>query len=116
MAEITTEKEKQKERPVGFTDGAYIPRSQTPNMPRVIPNAPEPEKREQMKKEVKAQKKEYKAYLKESAKELKEKEDQTGFHTNHEDVIMSPVSGCHNGPWLAGYGLAFLRREDEPLS
>lgn len=47
MAEITTEKEKQKERPVGFTDGAYIPRSQTPNMPRVIPNAPEPEKREQ---------------------------------------------------------------------
>jgi len=35
--------------------------------------------------------------------------------TNHEAVIMSPVSGCHNGPWLAGYGLAFLRREDEPL-
>lgn len=35
--------------------------------------------------------------------------------TNHESVIMSPVSGCHNGPWLAGYGLAFLRREDESL-
>lgn len=35
--------------------------------------------------------------------------------TNHEAVIVSPVSGCHNGPWLAGYGLAFLRREDEPL-
>ena len=46
-------------------------------------------------------------------KELKEKEDQAGFYTNHEDVIMSPVSGCHNGPWLAGYGLVFLRREDE---
>ena len=36
-----------------------------------------------------------------------------GIRTNHEDVIMSPVSGCHNGPWLAGYGLAFLRRADE---
>ena len=46
---------------------------------------------------------------------LKEIEDRLGLHTNHEDVIMSPVSGCHNGPWLAGYGLAFLRREDEPL-
>ena len=38
-----------------------------------------------------------------------------GIQTNHEAVIMSPVSGAHNGPWLAGYGLAFLRREDEPL-
>ena len=46
---------------------------------------------------------------------LKEIEDKQGLHTNHEDVIMSPVSGCHNGPWLAGYGLAFLRRADEPL-
>ena len=46
---------------------------------------------------------------------LKEIEEKQGLHTNHEDVIMSPVSGCHNGPWLAGYGLAFLRREDEPL-
>lgn len=35
--------------------------------------------------------------------------------TNHEAVIMSPVCGSHNGPWLAGYGLAFLRRDDEPL-
>ena len=42
-------------------------------------------------------------------------EEKYGIKTNHEDVIMSPVSGCHNGPWLAGYGLAFLRREDEPL-
>ena len=34
---------------------------------------------------------------------------------NHEDVIMSPVSGSHNGPWLAGYGIVFNRRADEPL-
>ena len=46
---------------------------------------------------------------------LKEMEEKHGVQTNHEDVIMSPVSGCHNGPWLAGYGLAMLRREDEPL-
>lgn len=46
---------------------------------------------------------------------LVEIEKKYDIHTNHEDVIMSPVSGCHNGPWLAGYGLAFLRREDEPL-
>ncbi|MBO4276776.1 MAG: DegV family protein [Clostridia bacterium] len=46
---------------------------------------------------------------------LKEIEPKYGVQTNHEAVIMSPVSGCHNGPWLAGYGVAFLRREDEPL-
>ena len=46
---------------------------------------------------------------------LKEIEPKYGIQTNHEAVIMSPVSGCHNGPWLAGYGVAFLRREDEPL-
>ena len=46
---------------------------------------------------------------------LKQIEPKYGIQTNHEAVIMSPVSGCHNGPWLAGYGLAFLRREDEPL-
>lgn len=46
---------------------------------------------------------------------LMEIEKKYGIQTNHEPVIMSPVSGCHNGPWLAGYGLAFLRREDEPL-
>ena len=46
---------------------------------------------------------------------LEEIEVKYGIKTNHESVIMSPVSGCHNGPWLAGYGLAFLRREDEPL-
>lgn len=42
-------------------------------------------------------------------------EKEHGIKCNHEPVIMSPVSGCHNGPWLAGYGLLFLRREDEPL-
>ena len=46
---------------------------------------------------------------------LCEIEQKYGIKTNHEDVIMSPVSGSHNGPWLAGYGLAFLRRDDEPL-
>ncbi len=46
---------------------------------------------------------------------LKDIEGKFGIKTNHEAVIMSPVSGCHNGPWLAGYGLALLRREDEPL-
>ena len=48
-------------------------------------------------------------------KTLREIEGNYGIETNHEDVIMSPVSGCHNGPWLAGYGVAYLRREDEPL-
>ncbi len=46
---------------------------------------------------------------------LLEIEKKYGIKTNHEAVIMSPVSGAHNGPWLAGYGIAFLRREDEPL-
>lgn len=46
---------------------------------------------------------------------LKEIEGKYGIETNHEAVIMSPVSGAHNGPWLAGYGLLFLRREDEAL-
>jgi DegV family protein with EDD domain len=45
---------------------------------------------------------------------LCEIEGRYGIRTNHEAVIMSPVSGCHNGPWLAGYGLALLRRADEP--
>ena len=48
-------------------------------------------------------------------KSLEEIEQKFDIKTNHEAVIMSPVSGCHNGPWLAGYGLLFLRREDEPL-
>lgn len=47
--------------------------------------------------------------------QLPEIEEKYGIVTNHEDVIVSPVSGCHNGPCVAGYGLVFLRREDEPL-
>ena len=47
--------------------------------------------------------------------QLVEIEKKFDIQTNHEPVIMSPVSGAHNGPWLAGYGLFFLRREDEPL-
>ncbi|MBQ7387388.1 MAG: DegV family protein [Clostridia bacterium] len=46
---------------------------------------------------------------------LKGLEDRYGIKTNHEDVIMSPVSGAHNGPWLAGYNLVCKRRDDEPL-
>ena len=48
-------------------------------------------------------------------KELVEIEKEYGIQTNHEKVIMSPVSGCHNGPWLAGYGYLPIRREDEVL-
>ena len=40
-------------------------------------------------------------------------EREYGIETNHEAVIMSPVSGAHNGPWLAGYGYLPLRRPDE---
>lgn len=46
---------------------------------------------------------------------LREIEVKYDIKTNHEAVIMSPVSGAHNGPWLAGYGLLFLRRDDELL-
>ena len=42
-------------------------------------------------------------------KDLIEIEKEYGIKCNHEDVIMSPVSGCHNGPWLAGYLLTFLK-------
>ena len=45
--------------------------------------------------------------------ELIELEKEYGITCNHEDVIMSPVSGCHNGPWLAGYCLVFIRKEGE---
>ena len=46
---------------------------------------------------------------------LKDIEGKFDIQANHEDVIMSPVIGSHNGPWLAGYGLVFMRRDDEPL-
>lgn len=47
--------------------------------------------------------------------QLEEIEKGYGIQCNHEAVIMSPVSGCHNGPWLAAYGYLPLRRDDEPL-
>ncbi len=46
---------------------------------------------------------------------LREIEQKYDIKTNHESVIMSPVSGAHNGPWLAGYGYFPIRRDDEPL-
>lgn len=47
--------------------------------------------------------------------ELAEIEQKHNLKPNHEAMIISPVSGAHCGPWLAGYGIAFLRRDDEPL-
>lgn len=46
---------------------------------------------------------------------LKEIEKERGIKCNHEDVIASPVTGCHTGPYLSGYGLFMKRRDDEPL-
>ena len=50
-----------------------------------------------------------------TVEKLKVIEKEFGIETNHEDVIMSPVSGIHNGPWLAGYIYIQLRRPDETL-
>ena len=47
--------------------------------------------------------------------DLKVVEAKYGIEVNHEAMIVSPVSGCHNGPWLAGYCLYLKRREDEAL-
>ncbi|MBQ3234854.1 MAG: DegV family EDD domain-containing protein [Clostridia bacterium] len=46
---------------------------------------------------------------------LKEIEKEYGIKVNHEQVMMTPGPGSSNGPWLAGYGLSFIRRDDEPL-
>ena len=46
---------------------------------------------------------------------LQEAEKKFGIETNHAPVMMSTGSGSHNGPWFVGYGLMFLRRDDEPL-
>ena len=46
---------------------------------------------------------------------LVEIEKEYGIKCNHERVVMSPVSGAHNGPWLAGYVYVPIRRDDEPL-
>lgn len=50
-----------------------------------------------------------------TVEKLKVIEKEYGIEMTHEDVIMSPVSGIHNGPWLAGYLYIPVRREDEPL-
>lgn len=46
---------------------------------------------------------------------IEEIEARYGVKTNHKPVMMSPSSGSHNGPWFIGYGLVFIRREDELL-
>lgn len=46
---------------------------------------------------------------------IEEAEKAFGIKTNHKPVMMSASSGSHNGPWFIGYGLIFLRRDDEPL-
>lgn len=51
----------------------------------------------------------------ETLNDLKEIEKEYNIKVNHEDVMVSPAPGSANGPWLAGYGLSFIRREDEPL-
>lgn len=51
----------------------------------------------------------------ETLNDLKEIEKGYGIKVNHEQVIMSPGPGTSNGPWLAGYGLSFIRRPDEQL-
>lgn len=50
-----------------------------------------------------------------SADILKQYEEQFGLKTNHEDMVVSPVIGCHVGPYLASYGLFIKRRPDQPL-
>ena len=50
-----------------------------------------------------------------SADILKSCEEQFGLKVNHEDMIVSPVIGCHVGPHLASYGLFLKRRPDQPL-
>lgn len=42
-------------------------------------------------------------------------EEKTGLKVNHEDVVMTPVTGCHVGPWCVGYAYTPIRRDDEPL-
>lgn len=49
-----------------------------------------------------------------SADMLKAYEEQFGLKPNHEDMTVSPVIGCHVGPYLASYGL-FIKRKDQPL-
>ena len=50
-----------------------------------------------------------------SADMLKEFEEQYDLKPNHEDMIVSPVIGCHVGPYLASYGLFIKRKPEQPL-
>ena len=50
-----------------------------------------------------------------SDKPLTVAEEAAGLKMNHEAVIASPVTGCHTGPEMAGFGLVLKRRDDEPL-
>lgn len=47
---------------------------------------------------------------------LKKFEEVEGLKTNHEDVIMDPVSGINNGPWCAGYFYVPLRQSNEDVN
>lgn len=42
---------------------------------------------------------------------LKQVEKKFSIVTNHYDVVLSPVSGIHTGPWLCGYTYIPLRRD-----
>ena len=42
-------------------------------------------------------------------------ENKFGIKTNHEDVIMSCVTGINVGPWVVAYAYCPIRRKDEPL-
>ena len=58
----------------------------------------------------------YRAYTGYSLQPIQKRYEQKyNINVNHEDVIMSTVTGCHVGPWIIGYGYTPLRREDEPL-
>ena len=50
-----------------------------------------------------------------SDKPLTVAEEAADLKMNHEAVIASPVTGCHTGPEMAGFGLVLKRRDDEPL-
>ncbi|MCQ2815473.1 MAG: DegV family protein [Bacilli bacterium] len=42
-------------------------------------------------------------------------EEMFKIQPNHENVIMSAVTGCHIGPWVIGYGYTPIRTNDEAL-
>lgn len=42
-------------------------------------------------------------------------DEKNNFKMNHEEMVMSTVTGCHVGPWVIGYCYTPIRREDEQL-